>query len=272
MLISANYLLFVINCMIVFTSADDSNNSTKVTPLEVKKMLEEKCSKEYSLTCMKLDLAAYVPLLSNHRTYRLLPGLIIESGGYKSKIVGSRLPVEAVEPALDMYLVHGLDSFMDSISLKIKVMDRKIVDKVKDIGFKVFNATSVTSLKEDDQQEARGRKKKLNHALLVGGMVSAGTLLALTMSAISAMAGKALLASILSLALTLMNRNGGGGGGAQGGGGGGGKTTYEIITHSVPHHEHDYNRHTWSAEPATAQEAYQYVKAINPLPHQIHVS
>lgn len=45
---------------------------------------------------------------------------------------------------------------------------------------------------------------------MMGGMVSAGTLLALTMSAISALAGKAMLVSLLSLALTMLNGRGGG--------------------------------------------------------------
>lgn len=120
-------------------------------------MLEEKCTKEYSLTCLKLDLARLIPSLGARRSYRIFPGLVVEAGGFRSKVVGSGLPPEAVEPAIDLYLSHGLDSFMDSLSLNIKVMDRSVVDKVKDIGYRMLNDTSAFV----DQDDVSGRGKNL---------------------------------------------------------------------------------------------------------------
>ncbi|XP_024085824.1 uncharacterized protein LOC106669282 isoform X2 [Cimex lectularius] len=199
-------------------------------------MMDMQCRKEYSITCLKLDLAALVPGLSVARKYKLLPGLTLEFGGFETKEPGGKLPLEAAEPVLDRYLIKGLDAFMNSIAIRVNVMDKAVAERVNNIGH-----TFVSGVEKYEDDFGRGRKKKINHALLMGGMISAGTLLALTMSTISAMAGKAILVSLLSLALTMMtNKANGGDSGAAAGSNA--KTTYEIITHTMPHDEYT-NRH-----------------------------
>lgn len=72
--------------------------------------------------------------------------------------------------------------------------------------------------------------------MLAAGLFSGGTLLALAMSALAALAGKALMTALLSLLLSALAALRG-----SGGGGGGGKTTYEIITKPVVSHEHSHS-------------------------------
>lgn len=87
-----------------------------------------------------------------------------------------------------------------------------------------------------------GRRKRFGSHMMMAGLMSGGSMMALAMSAIAMMAGKALMMSLLSLMMTGMMSMG------KGGGGGGEKTTYEII-----HGGHDIKHR--SMDPATAGDS-----------------
>jgi hypothetical protein len=83
-----------------------------------------------------------------------------------------------------------------------------------------------------------GRRKRFGHHMMMAGMMSGGSMMALAMSAIAMMAGKALMTALLSLMMSAMMTMGGGMGGGMGGNKGGGGTTYEIIHtggHEIKH-------------------------------------
>ncbi|KAF6208859.1 hypothetical protein GE061_014601 [Apolygus lucorum] len=245
---------------VAFCSAERfARNSVLLQPsssFEVKKVLEEHCRTEYSATCLKADVAALVAPISVPRSFRLLPGLVLEMGGFPSSM--PRPPsddVEVIDRTLNRYLVKGMDGFINSLALRVKVMDRSVADVVRNMGIALGQESQTLDANSTlPRADFTGRRRKLNQALMMGGMVSAGTLLALTMSAVSAMAGKAVLVSLLSLALTLLNGRGGGGSSS------GGKVSYEIV-HTVPQHDDIFTK-AWANTDPIGEATHHFIKPI----------
>ncbi|BES96421.1 Protein of unknown function (DUF1676) [Nesidiocoris tenuis] len=233
------------------TAAAQDTVDYYTSPFEVKKILEEHCRSEYSATCLKADVAALVPPISSQRSFRLLPGLVLEMGGFPSALPKAKsIDVGTIDNTLDRYLVKGMDGFINSLTLRVKVMDKSVADAVKRMGITVGQEAMTPDTNDTMPRDNTGRRRRINNALMMGGMVSAGTLLALTMSAVSAMAGKAVLISLISLAMSLMSSRGGGGNDH------GGKVSYEIV-HTAPQHD-DYLTRVWAQTDPVA-EAYQHL-------------
>lgn len=95
-----------------------------------------------------------------------------------------------------------------------------------------------------------GRKRPGNN-MMMAGLMSGGSMMALGMSAIAMMAGKALLASLMSLVLSAM---------AAMKGGGGGKSSYEVV-----HAGHDFKHR--SLELSTPGNDYPY----NPSRRNVYI-
>uniref|UniRef100_A0A0A9ZAT3 UPF0324 membrane protein tauZ n=1 Tax=Lygus hesperus TaxID=30085 RepID=A0A0A9ZAT3_LYGHE len=220
-------------------------------------VLEEHCRTEYSATCLKAEVAALVVPISVPRSFRLLPGLVLEMGGFPSAMPRpSSDDVDVIDHTLDRYLVKGMDGFINSLALRVKVMDRSVADVVRSMGIALGQEVKSSDTNNTlPRADFTGRRRKLNQALMMGGMVSAGTLLALTMSAVSAMAGKAVLVSLLSLALTLLNGRGGGGSNSSGG-----KVSYEIV-HTVPQHD-DVFTNAWANTDPIGEATHHFIKPI----------
>lgn len=81
---------------------------------------------------------------------------------------------------------------------------------------------------------AARRRNRFGQTMAVAGMMSGATLLAVGMSALAAMAGKALMTSLLSLMLTALSALKGHGEGHK-------STTYEIVTRPVVSHAHTHS-------------------------------
>lgn len=76
----------------------------------------------------------------------------------------------------------------------------------------------------------------MNQAFWIAGLLSAGTMLAMGMSAMSAMAGKALMTSLLALMLAAFAALKGHSEDKK-------STTYEIITRPIYTHSHGSHKH-----------------------------
>lgn len=93
------------------------------------------------------------------------------------------------------------------------------------------------------------------HSLLMAGWMSGATLLALTMKTIAVLSGKALLAALLSLMLSVISAF------SHKGHADLKSTTYEIITKPIVAHTHQTDVHDGHASELTP--AY-YKRSINP--------
>lgn len=92
------------------------------------------------------------------------------------------------------------------------------------------------------------------HSLMMAGWMSGATLLALTMKTIAILSGKALLAALLSLMLSVMSAFSGKGHSEK-------STTYEIITKPiVAHHSADVHE----AHASEINPNYAYKRSIGP--------
>lgn len=100
----------------------------------------------------------------------------------------------------------------------------------------------------------RGKKKYMN-SLLMAGWMSGATLLALTMKTIAILSGKALLAALLSLMLSVISAFGKGHAETK-------STTYEIITKPIVSHSHSADVHEGHA--SELNPTYAYKRSIAP--------
>ncbi|XP_014293204.1 uncharacterized protein [Halyomorpha halys] len=201
-------------------------------------MAKQICYKNYdTLKCFKTLAACLVPAIAIPRKLDFWPGMSLVTGGFQAEDLSS-------SEALDGYLIKALQSFLTSFSLQIQVLEQDVANGVGRIG---------RAMVDIGEEEVRSRRKRVNNAILLGGLLSAGTMLALIMAGISAMAGKALVMSLVSSGMVMMmNKNNGNGGGN--GGANYPRTSYEII-HTIPH-EDDGHRH-W----LDSGEGYRIIKA-----------
>lgn len=100
----------------------------------------------------------------------------------------------------------------------------------------MYNINSNLDFTNCTEYMISGRKKdKYGGALAAAGLMSGGTMLALGMSALAAMAGKALMASLLALMLAGISALRGNGDADHS------KTTYEIVAKPVVSHQHTHS-------------------------------
>ena len=98
-------------------------------------------------------------------------------------------------------------------------------------------------------------KKKYMHSLLMAGWMSGATLLALTMKTIAVLSGKALLAALLSLMLSVISAF------SHKGHADLKSTTYEIISKPIVAHTHHADLHDGHGNEGYAPS---YKRSINP--------
>lgn len=96
---------------------------------------------------------------------------------------------------------------------------------------------------------------------MTAGLFSGGTLMAVGMSALAALAGKALMTALLSLMLSALAAMRGGGDS-----GGGGKTTYEIIAKPIVTHAHTHSSEVQHEVHGGHHHAYAYARSLDFAP------
>lgn len=186
---------------------------------EYKKSLSKNCANSYSFTCFKLDVVSWVDKLSEEDNYSLLPGVSVvrENGSARAStadIVSDLAKEHPNDPEarLDGYLFKKVSSYLNSHSLKLKFLEG--------------------GEESEETGRQRGGKKKgggMGNLLAYAAMMK-GTLGALALGGIAAIAGKALMTGLMALMLSAIV-------GIKSLGGGGGKTTYEIFSKPIYSHE-----------------------------------
>lgn len=107
-----------------------------------------------------------------------------------------------------------------------------------------------------------GRRRKTGlGGLMTAGLFSGGTLMAVGMSALAALAGKALMTALLSLMLSALAAMRGGGSS-----GGSSKTTYEIVAKPIVTHAHTHSSEVQHEVHGGHHHAYAYARSLDFAP------
>ncbi|BES96516.1 Protein of unknown function (DUF1676) [Nesidiocoris tenuis] len=209
-----------------FQDPDDNRTSINDLPNytdSVKEAMITECKGGYSPNCLKLGL---IRVISRSGSFSLpvLPGVSISSDGLRDSETPADEPganLVAHPEKIDHLLLDRVSGYLGTLSLNMRVLEKNAP-----LSF----AKSILG----DGITATGRRKGgYRGPLLAAGLMAGGTTLAMGMAALAALAGKALMASLLALMLAAISALKGSGGGSE-------KTTYEIVakpvvTHSTSH-------------------------------------
>ncbi|KAG8328193.1 hypothetical protein J6590_000850 [Homalodisca vitripennis] len=199
--------------------------------------LQELCLSKHVVSCVKLSVVRALDRLSRLPSLELLPGLTVRGDMMSLQ----DLPKDITAGQVDDALLRSLTRYLSSLSLTVRVLDGGVVQRIREMG------EALTRTGQAEESSATGRRRRTGSTMMMAGMMSGGTMMALGMSAIAAMAGKALMTALLSLMLSAMSAMRGSGGGADG------KTTYEVI-----HAAHDIKHRSIEAMEADTSASYPY--------------
>ncbi|CAG9760733.1 unnamed protein product [Ceutorhynchus assimilis] len=208
---------------------------------EYKKSLTRDCSNVYTATCLKLDIVSWVDKLNEDDDYNVLPGvsLVRENGSARSStadIVAELARDFPNDPdaRLDAFLMKKVTSYLNSHAVRLDLFDRK----ARDLGRGRGGGGGGGGGKGGGGGEGNGMGM-----MMAAGAMMKGTLMALALGGIAAIAGKALMTGLISLLLSAiiglkaLTHHGHK------------STTYEIVskpvyTHSQTHSEsHEHGGH-----------------------------
>ncbi|XP_023022183.1 uncharacterized protein [Leptinotarsa decemlineata] len=219
--------------LILNSSAEESKKSDRS---EFKKALVKDCEHSYSTMCLKLDIVSWVDKLNEDEYFSVLPGVTIVRENVTAKANNAEIVADLArdfpndqDARLDAFLLKKVYGYLNNHSIRLSL----------------FNQDSAATGRKGGGGFGGGGKKGdggMGMILAMGAMMK-GTLMALALGALAALAGKALMTGLISLLLSAMV-------GLKSLSGGGGKTTYEVVskpvyTHSSSHssaHE-DYGHH-----------------------------
>ncbi|CAH1111162.1 unnamed protein product [Psylliodes chrysocephalus] len=212
----------VVFSLLLLASAFSEDIRQKSDRSDFKRSLGKNCDNSYTATCLKLDIVGWVEGLNEKGNINVLPGVSIvrENSSAKANTadlvaeLGREFPNDP-DARLDGFLMKKVQGFLDSHSLKL-------------------------NFAEAGDGTFEGRKKNKGGGGGMGMMMAAaammkGTLATVAMGALAALAGKALMTSLISLLISTII-------GLKSLTSGGGKSV-EVI--STKGHE-DHGGHGWS--------------------------
>ncbi|XP_055587104.1 uncharacterized protein LOC129739648 [Uranotaenia lowii] len=183
------------------------------------------CENKYSVACLKMEIVSFLERVSDQNEVDLTSGISVvrDSDVNVTKTAEIISEVSRIFPTdpnkrLDEFLVMKLNDYLRTHSLRLKLLDGEAMERAN----AVF--------------EGRKKLKKGGMAtMLAAAMMMKGTLAAVALGAVAAIAGKALMTGLLALTLAaimgLKSLAGGGGGGHK-------STTYEIVAKPMYSHSH----------------------------------
>lgn len=202
---------------------------------EHKRSFSRDCSKQYTPTCLKLDIVSWVDKLNEDDNYSVLPGISVVRENNNSSTTTNTADIVAElardfpndpDARLDAFLMKKITSYFNSHSIQVNLVEKAPEEARKGGGGGGFGGG--------------GKKGGGMGAVLAAAAMMKGTLMALALGGLAALAGKALMTAMISLMLSAII-------GLKSLTSGGGKsTTYEVIakpvyshanTHSVSHEE-----------------------------------
>ncbi|XP_055698525.1 uncharacterized protein LOC129798989 [Phlebotomus papatasi] len=191
------------------------------------------CDSQYNPMCLKMDIVAFIERLSANSELVLSPSVSIvkdtnANASRNAEIISELSRSFPNDPTkrMDGFLFSKLSDYLQSHTLRFRLWDNK-------------------SSLEDARDAFTGRKGKIGGkkgglgGLLAAAMMMKGTMMALALGALAALAGKALMTGMMALMLSAIV-------GLKALASGGSKsTTYEIVakpyysnSHSSSHEEH----------------------------------
>lgn len=197
----------------------------------MKKAMWKRCASKNYVTCAKLALVHLVDRLERaNDSYSLVSGVTVSREKYHADvndIGGGDVAAKTItdrdsSETFDRLIVDKLSRYFSTLTLNVKLLDDATVQSVRKLG----EAAADASL-----QSGRGKKQKYAQSILLAGWVTGAMLLALGMKAIAVLAGKALMAALMSLLLSGLASFRGGHSEPK-------STTYEIVTKPVYSHSH----------------------------------
>ncbi|XP_060529169.1 putative lysozyme-like protein [Cylas formicarius] len=226
--------------------ADDagSKNAETSDKSEYKKSLTRDCSNYYSATCLKLDVVSWVDKMNEEEDYSVYPGvsLVREKDGARANTADivaelARDFPDDPDARLDAFLMKKLTSYLNSHSIKLDLFSKNgLVESARGRGGGGGGGGGGSK-----GGGGGGSGNGMGMMMAYGAMMK-GTLMALALGGIAAIAGKALMTGLISLLLSAII-------GLKALTSGGHKqTTYEIVakpiytsahTHSESH-EHGH--------------------------------
>ncbi|RZC40687.1 DUF1676 domain containing protein [Asbolus verrucosus] len=201
---------------------------------DFKKSLKRDCANSYTSTCLKLDIVSWVDKLNEDDDVNLIPGVSVVRENSTARSNTADIVAELArefpndpDARLDAFLTRKVAGYLNTHTIK----------------FSLFDANPEESARKGGGGGGGGGGKKGGGygAILAMGAMMKGTLMAAGMAGLAAIAGKALMAALISLMLSAIV-------GIKSLASSGGKsTTYEVIakpiythsnTHSSSHEEH----------------------------------
>lgn len=193
---------------------------------DYKRSFGKDCNHSYTSTCLKLDIVSWVDRLNENDNVSVFPGLSIVRENVSARANTADIVADLArdypndpDARLDAFLIKKVHGFFTSHSVKLNLFDQD----------------NAASARKGGGGGGGGGKKGgggLGMIFAAAAMMK-GTLLALALGALAALAGKALMTGLISLLLSAII-------GLKSLSGGGGKTTYEVVskpvyTHSASH-------------------------------------
>lgn len=187
------------------------------------------CLRKDSVSCVKYKLFAFVDkVLGARDTFALTEGVqIVKLPGDESE--GTSRAVNGDE-SIETLILNRLQNFLQSHTIKVELKGNDILSAVSNTGRAIEDVSEKIFEDEDDNTEARGKKKKAGKILgplMMAVALKAAALLPLALGAIALIAGKALLIGKIALVLSaviglkkLLSQEK--------------HVTYEVVAH--PHH------------------------------------
>ncbi|XP_018321587.1 uncharacterized protein LOC112906466 [Agrilus planipennis] len=234
-------LLLFFNAVLSDSQSENDTESSSSDRSDYKRSLFEDCNSGFSFTCMKLELVSWVDKMSQENEYNLIPGvsLVREANATTSNTAELIAEMAKSFPSdpdsrLNMALFKKISGFLNGHSVKVKLLP-----DVETVAGRAGGGGGLGGGGGGGGKKGGGGLGML----LAGAAMMKGTLLALALGALAALAGKALMTGLIALLLSSII-------GLKSLTSGGGKTTYEVVakpiythekTHSVSHE--DYHDH-----------------------------
>ncbi|CAH1111158.1 unnamed protein product [Psylliodes chrysocephalus] len=233
---------------VIFAKEDEEKPEPKPKS-EYKKSLSRDCATTYTTTCLKLDIVSWVDKLNEEDDYSVIPGVSVikEDNGDKSNTADMVAELARDFPndpdaRLDAFLMKKVSSYLNSHSLRLDLLNKDTVESARVSGRGGgggIGGGGGGGGKGGGGSGGGGGGGGMGMMMAAGAMMK-GTLLALSLGGIAAIAGKALMTGLISLLISAII-------GLKALTHGHKSTTYEIVSkpvyshsnsHSVGHEDH----------------------------------
>ncbi|XP_050304722.1 collagen alpha-1(XVII) chain-like [Anthonomus grandis grandis] len=196
-------IVFITLLVLQALAEDPASEPPPTTPSdksEYKKSLSRDCANVYTATCLKLDIVSWVDKLSEDDDFNVMPGvsLVRENGSARSStadIVAELARDFPNDPdaRLDAFLMKKVTSYLNSHSVRLDLFNKNAVEEGRGRGGGGGGGGG--------KGGGGGGGGGMGMMMAAGAMMK-GTLMALALGGIAAIAGKALMTGLISLLLS----------------------------------------------------------------------